>query len=664
MNIHDNNPQENVRKTVTTPHAQKQSSKQSTKQINDNRSTTVAQRKLQAAADNYAQMNKTAQLQTIADSQRTTILQKQGGLEEEELLQGKLKTLQRVEEEELLQGEFKTLQRVEEEELLQGKFETTQRIEEEEELLQGKFTTTQCMEEEEMLQGKFDTLQKQDNNTGLPDNLKSGMEQLSGQSLDHVKVHYNSSKPAAVQAHAYAQGSDIHLASGQEKHLPHELGHVVQQAQGRVKPTTSVGGMSVNDNPALENEATVMGERALQRAVKGSDPLNCARVSDVSATVQRQVGTGLNEGDKVYDAEGNYGVIIRFIFDPRDPRYLVDFIDLARVERSCRELFLTPPPSETSSYFDHDYSDEDDDTDEEAPMLARQHARRRGIFKHFQKLKKGRYGKSPTEGHSGKRGRAKRFLSRTKESLLPDPGAAMESKKTYSDKGAAMAVHGRVTKGLDATIGSSLATPIESMVTAPVDAAMGTNRRAGRTPGTHAIIEEKVGHVFSALGSLIQTIPVAGAAGGPVSGIGTYLQEHAQGASKEQAMVKALAATGAGTLAGLIPGYGTYSGTVGLIDDCRKLASNAELHGDPAYAAALLDRINEYESLIEQMKEEGMTGWDQLVEKELEKTYRRLAKEMRRREKQDRGQFGSKTGLLEEDNLLGNRSEEEDNNDF
>ena len=105
----------------------------------------------------------------------------------------------------------------------------------------------------------------QKNNTGLPNNLKTGMENLSGMSLDHVKVHYNSNKPASVQAHAYAQGSEIHLASGQEKHLPHELGHVVQQAQGRVKPTTSVGGVAVNDNPGLENEATRMGEKALQR---------------------------------------------------------------------------------------------------------------------------------------------------------------------------------------------------------------------------------------------------------------------------------------------------------------------------------------------------------------------------------------------------------------
>ena len=48
----------------------------------------------------------------------------------------------------------------------------------------------------------------QKNNTGLPDNLKSGIENLSGHSMDDVTVHYNSSRPAQLQAHAYAQGSD------------------------------------------------------------------------------------------------------------------------------------------------------------------------------------------------------------------------------------------------------------------------------------------------------------------------------------------------------------------------------------------------------------------------------------------------------------------------
>ncbi|MBU0914044.1 MAG: DUF4157 domain-containing protein [Gammaproteobacteria bacterium] len=102
------------------------------------------------------------------------------------------------------------------------------------------------------------------NNTGLPNQLKSGIESLSGMNMDHVKVHYNSSQPAQLNAHAYAQGSDIHVAPGQEKHLPHEAWHVVQQAQGRVKPTVQMKtGVPVNDDAGLEKEADVMGTRAL-----------------------------------------------------------------------------------------------------------------------------------------------------------------------------------------------------------------------------------------------------------------------------------------------------------------------------------------------------------------------------------------------------------------
>jgi hypothetical protein len=108
-------------------------------------------------------------------------------------------------------------------------------------------------------------IQKKANNTGMPDNLKSGIENLSGHSMDDVKVHYNSDKPAQLNAHAYAQGSEIHVASGQEKHLPHEAWHVVQQKQGRVKPTLQMKGkVNVNDDVVLEKEADVMGARALQ----------------------------------------------------------------------------------------------------------------------------------------------------------------------------------------------------------------------------------------------------------------------------------------------------------------------------------------------------------------------------------------------------------------
>lgn len=99
---------------------------------------------------------------------------------------------------------------------------------------------------------------------GMPAKLAHGIESLSGVAMNNVRVHYNSSKPQGMQAHAYAQGRDIHLASGQEKHLPHEAWHVVQQSQGRVKPTTTVNGTSVNDSPTLEREADVMGNRALK----------------------------------------------------------------------------------------------------------------------------------------------------------------------------------------------------------------------------------------------------------------------------------------------------------------------------------------------------------------------------------------------------------------
>ena len=101
------------------------------------------------------------------------------------------------------------------------------------------------------------------NDTGMPDQLKSGIEQLSGHSMDDVKVHYNSDKPAQMKAHAYAQGTDIHLGAGQEKHLPHEAWHVVQQKQGRVNPTVQMKtGAAINDDPGLEKEADVMGAKA------------------------------------------------------------------------------------------------------------------------------------------------------------------------------------------------------------------------------------------------------------------------------------------------------------------------------------------------------------------------------------------------------------------
>lgn len=200
-----------------------------------------------------------------------------------------------------------------------------------------KSEPVQRVEGEEPLQGKFESEPAQleaapeapcPNNTGLPDNLKTGIENLSGMSMDHVRVHYNSDKPAQLQAHAYAQGSEIHVAPGQEQHLPHEAWHVVQQAQGRVKPTMQMKvGIQVNGNAGLEAEADLMGARANHLSnAKNSSVLENAHVESVAnAQLPLQLMTAINHESTTFNAEGrgmgNFTVAtgMQAVLDPNDP---------------------------------------------------------------------------------------------------------------------------------------------------------------------------------------------------------------------------------------------------------------------------------------------------------------------------------------------------------
>ncbi len=102
------------------------------------------------------------------------------------------------------------------------------------------------------------------NRIGIPENIKIPLEQVSGIDLSGVHVHYNSSQPAQLNALAYTQGQDIYIGSGQEKYLPHESWHVVQQMQGRVQPTLQINQTSINDDVGLEREADIMGNKTLQ----------------------------------------------------------------------------------------------------------------------------------------------------------------------------------------------------------------------------------------------------------------------------------------------------------------------------------------------------------------------------------------------------------------
>ena len=110
------------------------------------------------------------------------------------------------------------------------------------------------------------------NPDAMPRPLRVGLERLSGMDLSEIRVHRNSSNPAKVNALAYTQAEDIHIAPGQERQLPHEGWHAVQQMQGRVKPTLRTRDVLINDDAELEREADLMGAKALHmgRQLMGS----------------------------------------------------------------------------------------------------------------------------------------------------------------------------------------------------------------------------------------------------------------------------------------------------------------------------------------------------------------------------------------------------------
>jgi len=221
-------------------------------------------------------------------------------------------------------------------------------------------------EDEELLQGKFsaEPVQRKPevkpNNTGLSGNLKTGIENLSGYSMDDVKVHYNSDKPAQLQAHAYAQGADIHIAPGQEKHLPHEAWHVVQQKQGRVRPTFQMNDkVNVNDDDSLEAEADVMGNKAAKshepnidakpNKVVPGDLITSLGMNKYPAQLKDDIGLGFSElGNEKYGQDDVFGKRhnaannlsgFRDAVDAKGPGAFVKGVKSKRVEGGIQPVF-------------------------------------------------------------------------------------------------------------------------------------------------------------------------------------------------------------------------------------------------------------------------------------------------------------------------------------
>ena len=171
--------------------------------------------------------------------------------------------------------------------------------------------------QQEPLQRTSDPTRQNENNTGLPNSLKAGIEHLSGISMDDVHVHYNSADPAQVQALAYTQGTEIHVGPGQEEHLAHEAWHVVQQKQGRVQPTLQARGKLINHEEELEKEADVMAVRALHplEDTPASEKAVPVRTPTSHRVIQRNIGRHGRIGDRVLQGpQGNrqaFGTIVR-----------------------------------------------------------------------------------------------------------------------------------------------------------------------------------------------------------------------------------------------------------------------------------------------------------------------------------------------------------------
>jgi hypothetical protein len=140
--------------------------------------------------------------------------------------------------------------------------------------------------------------------SGLPHPLKTGIEALSGVVMDDVRVHYNSAQPAQLRAHAFTQGHDIHVGPGQERHLPHEAWHVVQQAQGRVRGLwQTAGGVHINDDHMLESEADHYGARAMRArpAAEAAEPVAGPPIG--GAVAQRTIIVGAGEDAETYEKD-------------------------------------------------------------------------------------------------------------------------------------------------------------------------------------------------------------------------------------------------------------------------------------------------------------------------------------------------------------------------
>ncbi len=156
-----------------------------------------------------------------------------------------------------------------------------------------------------------------------------GMDVADHQPIQAASEHGQEYQPLESATWPTGEGT-IQRQAGQERHLPHEAWHVVQQKQGRVKPTIQAQGISLNNNEGLEREADRMGGVAFNTNPISKHPPILLSDNPRGNIVQRKVGfefqtnlgVGIADkgkqiflGEKEWYIEGDQGEL-EFVTEP------------------------------------------------------------------------------------------------------------------------------------------------------------------------------------------------------------------------------------------------------------------------------------------------------------------------------------------------------------
>lgn len=161
----------------------------------------------------------------------------------------------------------------------------------------------------------------------LPQALLAKMEIAFGADFSAVRVHVGP-QPSRIGALAFTMGNDLYFSPGQfqpdsmkgQQLIGHELAHVIQQRQGRVRAPGA--GIAVVMDRALEAEADQLGTRAaMARPVRPATSIRPVQPTLGRAPIQRAelppeqiaklvaLGARISEGTYVGDGQGAFNVL-------------------------------------------------------------------------------------------------------------------------------------------------------------------------------------------------------------------------------------------------------------------------------------------------------------------------------------------------------------------